>query len=229
MHQKTTVDLVVIAAAAAQAQLVDVRVQKELLRRSIAAPRSTSRAGRSRRRRRATATSSPPPSESSYAESSRAPSLGRLPAGSASSRSLAGEPGRGRGPPGSRREQTSRSPAPSRSPGRAGPQKDSPQQRSAGSSPALTLGTVAAARHAAGPAATPAQESGAVAAAAAAAAGAAEVEALRRGLARRDGVIKELKEALAAAAAGRPDVKADITRRLAAARTLRRGSPDLPD
>ncbi len=56
-----------------------------------------------------------------------------------------------------------------------------------------------------------------------------EVQALQRGLARRDGVIKELKEALAAAAAGRPDVKADITRRLAAARILRRGSPGLQD
>jgi hypothetical protein len=77
----------------------------------------------------------------------------------------------------------------------------------------------------------PAQESAALpaTAAAAAAAAAAEVEKLQHGLARRDRVIKELKEALAAAAAGRPDIKADITRRLAAARILRSGNPDLLD
>jgi hypothetical protein len=57
-----------------------------------------------------------------------------------------------------------------------------------------------------------------------------EVGSLRRGLARRDAVIQELKEALAAAAAGRPDVKADITRRLAEVRAgrSRQESPPAP-
>jgi hypothetical protein len=211
-------------AAAAQAQLVDVRVQKELLRRSIATPRSSSRPHRSSRRRRTAAASSP--SSPSHTECSSTRSQGSASAGSAgSSRSLVGQNGRGRGSHASdlrRAERTGRSSALAR------PQQDWQQQTTRGSSPALTE-TSAGARHGAGPAATSAQELAAVAAAAAAAAAAAEVEALKRGLARRDGVIKEFKEALAAAAAGRPDVKADINRRLAAVRILRRGSPGLPD